>query len=156
MNIGIIYYSQTGNTRSVAEKLQQRIASAGHTAALEEITISGSTPAQPGKFELKNIPSPSGYDAVIFGAPVQAFSLNPVMKAYMEQLPDMTGKKTACFVTKQIPILWTGGTGAIARMKNACESRGAKVAGTGIVVWAGKKREQSIKRCVEEISAFFG
>lgn len=155
MNIGIIFYSQTGNTKSVAEKLQQKLESAGHAATLQEILISGAVPAQPGKFELQQVPDPTAYDAVIFGAPVQAFSLNPAMKAYMAQLPDLSGMKVACFVTKQIPLLWLGGTGAIAKMKNACESKGAAVAGTGIVVWAKKRREQSIRQCVENLSTLF-
>lgn len=155
MKIGIIIYSQTGNTKKVAGKLQEKLSSAGHDASIEEITITGKIPAQPGKFELAGIPAVESYDAVIFGAPVQAFSLNPVMKAYMKKLQSLAGKKAAIFVTKQIPLLWVGGTGAIAIMKKACESRGAEVLGTEIVVWAEKKREQTIKRCVDNISNLF-
>lgn len=155
MNIGLIYYSNTGNTRTVAEKLEKKLTEKGHNVTREEITITGATPAQPGKFELTNIPNPDGYDAIIFGAPVQAFSLNPVMKAYMEQLPPLDGKRVAIFVTKQLPLLMVGGTGSISIMKNASESKGAKVAASEIVVWAEKKREQSIKECVESIARIF-
>jgi flavodoxin len=87
LNIGLFYYSNTGNTRNVAEKLDKKLTEKGHNVTMEEITITGDTPAQEGKFKLKNIPNPGDYDALIFGAPVQAFSLNPVMIAYMEQLP---------------------------------------------------------------------
>ncbi len=155
MHIGLIIYSQTGNTRSVAVKIQEKLNSSGHTASIDEITITGSTPAQPGKFKLKHIPDPGSYDALIFGAPVQAFSLNPVMKVYMEQLPDLTAKKVAIYVTKQLPLLQAGGTGSIARMKKACEAKGAHVAGTEIVVWAEKKREETVKKCVDNISKLF-
>lgn len=157
MKIGIIIYSQTGNTKKVAGKLQEKLSSAGHDASIEEITIDGKIPAQPGKFELANIPAVEIYDAVIFGAPVQAFSLNPVMKVYMkkQKLQSLAGKKAAIFVTKQIPLFWVGGTGAVGIMKKACESGGAEVLGTEIVVWAKKKREQTIKRCVDNISNLF-
>ncbi len=155
MNIGMIIYSQTGNTRKVAERLREKLAVAGHTVTLEEIIIKGDTPAKPGKFEFKEVPAPDGYDALIIGAPVQAFSLNPVMKAYLEQLPSISGKKIAVFVTKQLPMLWVGGTGAIKIMKKACEAKGASVTGAEIVVWAGKKREQSIKQCVEKLAGLF-
>ena len=37
MNVGIIVYSKTGNTLSVAEKLQEAIRSAGHTVNIERI-----------------------------------------------------------------------------------------------------------------------
>lgn len=155
MKIGLIYYSGTGNTRTVAESLKERLESNGHTALIDEITIEGSTPAQAGKFELTNIPDPRSYDAAIFGAPVQAFNLNPVMKAYLEKLPEMNKLNTAVFITKQLPLLWTGGTGAAAEVKNALEARGAKVIGTEIVVWSGKKREQSIRNCLESIGNLF-
>ncbi len=155
MKIGLIFYSQTGNTKLVAEKLQEKLSSAGHTVNLEQITITGPIPAQPGKFQLAGIPSPENYDAVIFGSPVQAFALNPVMKVYLAQLPSLSGKKVACFVTKQIPLLWFGGTGAIARMKKNCAEKGASVAGTEIVVWSKSRREESIRQCVENLANLF-
>lgn len=155
MNIGIIFFSQTGNTRSVTEKLEKKLIEKGHNVTSEEITITGNIPAQPGKFELKGIPDPSGYDALIFGAPVQAFSLNPVMKAYLEQLPALNDKKVVIFVTKQLPLLQVGGTGSISIMKKATESKGAKVVASEIVVWAEKKREQSIRKCIESIANAF-
>ena len=155
MNIGLIVYSQTGHTNSVAVTLQKKLTAAGHSAVLEQITITGNTPAQPGKFQLSKIPTADSYDAIIFGAPVQASSLNPVMKAYMGQLSSLKGKKVALLVTKQIPILWLGGTGAIARMKKECESRGATVIGTEIIAWASLKREQSINRSIENLSKLF-
>ena len=155
MNIGLVIYSGTGNTRSVAVKLQEKLTAAGHVVSLEEITITGNTPAQPGKFELKHIPAVDSYDALIFGAPVQAFSLNPVMKAYMAQLPPLNGKRVALFVTKQLALLWIGGTGALAAMKKEVEVRGGKVIGSEIVVWAKKKRAETTQKCIDSISKLF-
>lgn len=155
MNIGLVIYSGTGNTRSVAVKLQEKLTAAGHAVTLEEITITGNTPAQPGKFELKQIPAVDSYDALIFGAPVQAFSLNPVMKAYMAQLPPLNGKRVALFVTKQLALIWLGGTGALAAMKKEVESRSGKVIGSEIVVWAEKKRAETTQKCIDNISKLF-
>lgn len=155
MNIGLVIYSGTGNTRNVAVKLQEKLTAADHAVTLEEITITGNTPAQPGKFELKQIPAVDSYDALIFGAPVQAFSLNPVMKAYMAQLPLLNGKRVALFVTKQLALIWLGGTGALAAMKKEVESRSGKVIGSEIVVWAEKKRAQTTQKCIDSISKLF-
>ncbi len=155
MKIGLIYYSGTGNTRKVAESLKERLESNGHTAIIDEITIEGNTPAQAGKFELTSVPDPRSYDAAVFGAPVQAFNLNPVMKAYLDKLPGMDKLDTAVFITKQLPLLWTGGTGSVAQVKSALEARGANVLGTQIVVWSGKKREQSIRECLDSIGNLF-
>jgi hypothetical protein len=155
MDIGLVVYSQTGNTLSVAEKIREKLISGGHTVTLEQIGISGKMPAQPGKFELTEIPGVDSYDALILGAPVQAFSLNPVMKAYLTHLPELNGKKVALFVTKHLPLLWLGGTGAIAKMKKECEARGAKVSGSDIVVWAESKRDKTTAECVENMSRYF-
>jgi len=39
MNIGIIVYSWSGNTLSVAEKLQEKLSAAGHSVALEQVSV---------------------------------------------------------------------------------------------------------------------
>jgi flavodoxin len=155
MKIGLIVYSQTGNTVSVAEKIKVKLEEQGHTVTLEQIRISGKTPAQPGKFELTDIPAVEGYEALILGAPVQAFSLNPVMKTYLAQLPKLDGKKVALFVTKGLSALWLGGTGAIKIMKQECESRGAKVVGSAIVPWGTARREDIIKQAADSMGAYF-
>ncbi len=155
MHIGVIYYSQTGNTRLVAEQLEKKLTAAGHDVSVNEIKIEGKTPAQAGKFKLTAIPDPNNFDAVIFGAQVQAFSLNPVMKEYLEQLPGLEGKKAALFVTKQLPLVWTGGTGAVATMKKVCEEKGLRVLGSEIVVWSGNKRQKSIEKCAENLAKLF-
>jgi len=104
---------------------------------------------------LKQIPAVDSYDALIFGAPVQAFSLNPVMKAYMAQLPPLNGKRVALFVTKQLALLRLGGTGAIAAMNKEVETKGGKVIGSEIVVWAEKKRAETTQKCIDSISKLF-
>jgi len=155
VKIGLIVFSQTGNTRGVSNKIAGKLSSAGHDVKIEEISIEGKTPAQPGQFKLINVPDINNYEAVIFGAPVQAFSLNPVMKEYLEQVESLANKNVACFVTKQIPLLWFGGTGSIATMRNICKEKGANILGTEIVVWAEAKRNRSIENCINNISQLF-
>lgn len=154
MKIGIIVYSQTGNTYSVAEKLKAKLASAGHSVNLERITpVSG---AKDGKnIQFGKLPDLTPYDGLVFAAPVQAFSLAPVMAAYMKQLPPLNGKKIACFVTKGLPFTWTGGSGAIGKMKHACESVGGTVGATGFVVWRKANLEKNIADVVEAIGKSF-
>jgi hypothetical protein len=71
MNIGIIVYSQTGNTYSVALRLQEKLAATGHVATLERIEVVEVAPAKPVQF--KTLPDAGPYDALIFGAPVHGF-----------------------------------------------------------------------------------
>lgn len=41
MNIGMIVYSRTGNTLSVAEKLEARLSAAGHAVTLKRLAVVG-------------------------------------------------------------------------------------------------------------------
>lgn len=143
MNIGIIVYSQTGNTLSVAEKVKEALTAAGHAATVARITAEGN-PADGKPIRLAEKPDPSGYDAVIFASPVWAFSLCSVMAAYMGTLPSLQGKRVGCFVTKRLKQKWLGGNRAIKQMKQAAEAKGEAVCTTGIVCWSDKQREAQI------------
>lgn len=154
MKIGIIVYSQTGNTWSVAQKLETKLAAAGHSATLERITIVGeASPGTPVQFQ--TLPDVGPYEAIAFGAPVQAFSLATAMKGYLQQIASLQGKQVACFVTKQLPFYWTGGNQALGTMRRICQSKGATVREMGIALWGSKQREQEIANLVNKLSAAF-
>ncbi|EEG76059.1 flavodoxin family protein [Dethiobacter alkaliphilus] len=151
MNIGIIVYSQTGNTNSVAQKLKEQLEANGHTATIEKITTTADSSPRATEFEFTNTPKTEPYDAIIFAAAVQAFSLVPVMAAYLNQLPTLQNKKVACVVTKQLPFHWTGGNRAINKMKEICRSKGADIIGTEIIIWSKPNREENIDQCATNI-----
>jgi flavodoxin len=154
MKIGIIVYSQTEHTYSVAEKLQEKLLDDGHDVEVERVIPAGETHPGVKNVEFQSQPDVDAYDALIFGAPVQAFSLAAAMKAYMTQIPSLETKKIACFVTKGLPFHRTGGNQAIGQMKKICQSKGGAIIGTGIVVWRGG-REKDINELVEKFGALF-
>lgn len=92
MKIGIIVYSHTGNTLSVAWKIEQAIRAAGHEVRTEKVEPVIDNPNSDTPAELKSSPDVDQYDAVVFASPVHAFSLSRIMKHYLLQLPDLTGK----------------------------------------------------------------
>ena len=149
MKVGIIVHSFTGNTLSVAERIKTALHEAGHSANIERVTAVDENPSAAGDIRLESTPDTSGYDAVIFGAPVRGFSLSPVMKAYLLQHAALQGKKVGCFVTQRRSKAWLGGNRAVGQMKDACASKGADVIETGIVNWSGKSREEQIADIAE-------
>ena len=154
MKIGIIVYSQTGHTLLVAENLKNRLTAAGHSAAVERLVpLSGEKDGK--NIQLGKLPDLSQYEGLVFGSPVQAFSLAPVMAAYMKQLPPLNGKKVACFVTKGLPFRWTGGSRAINRLKKEAEARGGEVGAAGVIVWRGTSLDSNIAEVVDVISKSF-
>jgi hypothetical protein len=155
LKIGIIVYSKTGNTLLAAERLKEALGAKGHSAAVEQVTIEGEiSPDKPVK--IISAPDPSKYDAVVFAAPVMAFSLNPAMKAYLSQMKVITGRKAGLLVTQQLPLGWMGGNRAVNTMKGLLEARGASAQASGIVHWGNEtKREQQIINAVDALCGMF-
>lgn len=150
MKIGIIVYSKTGNTRSVAEKLQEALLNAGNEAVLEEVTTEGEPGSDPKKIALINAPETGGYEAVIFASPVWAFSLSSVMKLYLGKIQSLEGKKIGLFVTQSLKKSWLGGNRAIRCMRKRCEDKNGEVTKTGIINWSNKRREEQIDALIKD------
>lgn len=144
MKIGIVIHSHTGNTLHVGERLEDTLLASGHTVHLERVRALNEDPNAGDTVKLTQIPDITQYDYVIIGAPVRAFSLSPVMRAYLSQLPDMGGKKIACFVTQHFPKPWMGGNRAIKQMIHAVTQKGGKLADKGIINWSSGAREDQI------------
>lgn len=152
MKIGIIVHSQTGNTYSVAQKLKEKLLTAGHSVNIERITPVDDKEADAKKVRIETLPDVSTYDALVLGGPVRAAAISPVLAAYLTQLSSLDDKKIACFVTMFFPFAWMGGQRAIDQTKKICECKGAIVCGSGIVNWKSANREKMITRIVEEFS----
>ena len=144
MKIGIIIHSNTGNTLHVGERLKDAFLASGHTVHLERVRALNEDPKAKVMVKLEEVPDITKYDYVILGAPVRAFSLSPVMRAYLAQLPDLSEKKIACFVTQHFPKPWMGGNGAIKQMVNAVTQKGGKLSDKGIINWSSGARENQI------------
>jgi flavodoxin len=155
-NIGIIVHSHTGNTLSVANKLREALLAAGKTVCIERVTAVNEDPSAAADIGLRDIPDTAPYDALIFAAPVRGFSLSPVMKLYLSQLPSLKGTKTGLFVTQHFPKAWMGGNRAIEQMKQACLSKNAEIVKTGVINWSNKQREEQIRNLIDELKISMG
>jgi menaquinone-dependent protoporphyrinogen IX oxidase len=152
MNIGIILYSNTGNTLSVGEKIKEALLAKGHTVRLERISAENEASPVKGPIRLTAIPDPSPYDAVIFGGPVVGAQLSPFMKEYLTRLPALQGKKVACFVTQHFKLKWMGSTRAVKQITRAVEQKGAPLVASGIVQWSSELRDEQISQVAESLS----
>ena len=160
MDIGIIVFSFTGNTHSVALKLKEKLSAAGHAVSYERLEVvgeytPGSAGMQPDNIQFETLPNTEQYDALVFGSPVQAFSLSPVMTGYLKQIPSLQDKKVALLVTQAFPYGWMGGNRAIRQMRRICESKGATICGSGVVNWMRRRRDQQITEVTDRLSRVF-
>lgn len=155
MKIGIIIFSNTGNTLSLAERIGDTLKKGRHTVRIEQITTDGDPQKMGNDIKFNNIPKTDPFDAIIFGSPVWAFSLCPVMKEYLSKMDPLKGKKIALFTTKMIPFHWMGGNNAISQMKKLVGSRGGRVIGSGIVAWNKKGPAKNVDDVIDNISGLF-
>ncbi len=91
MQILIIYFSKFGNTRRVAEAIVETMKQAGQTRV---VSIDQLRPADFG-----------GVDLVVLGSPTHAFSVPPVVRSALADLPPgiLAGKSVAAFDTTVRP-----------------------------------------------------
>ncbi|SMC81969.1 flavodoxin family protein [Papillibacter cinnamivorans] len=156
MKIGIIVFSRTGHTLSVAEKLRDTLAAAGHEVRLERVTAEGGDPGKGGAVRLTGTPAVEPYDACVFASPVEGFSLAQPMKLYLKQIGSLKGKKTGFFVTRHLTPKWMGGSRSIAQMENACREKGAEIGKFGMITWKDEElRERQTTETVALLSGMF-
>jgi flavorubredoxin len=155
MKIGIIVYSHTGNTKSVAETLQQKLQAGGHTAELVQVTVEGN--GRPGStpVELADRPSLDGYEGLVFGSPVHGFSLSQAMQRYLREQEDLSGRPIGLLVTEYFPYAWMGGNRAARQMRSIIEGKGGVVRDSVVVNWKNARRETQIAEGTDRLAALF-
>jgi flavodoxin len=152
MKIGIVVYSQTGNTLSVATKLKEKLAAAGHSVALEQVKLVGERKSGSREFQLGALPDVTPYDVLVFGAAVEAFSLSAVMAKCLGQIGSLEKKNVICLITQGFPFAWLGGSRAARQMRTLCEAKGGAVRGSAVVNWMGAGLDRRIANGVERLS----
>lgn len=155
MNIGIILYSETGNTYFVSQKIKEKLIKVGHSVNIERLKVIGKVNPRKKDIQFDSLPDIKPYDALVFGSPVQAFSLSSTMTAYLTQIKSLQDKKVVFLVTQFFPFPWLGGNHAIGQMKKICESKGATVCGAAVINWSKPSRKKQITDIVEKLSKLF-
>jgi flavodoxin len=153
MNVGVVVYSLTGNTFSVAEAVKSTLMKAGHTVRFETIKAKNEDPNANGPVELTQNPRVSEHHVLILGGPVRGFSTAPIVKAYLEQLPDLQGKPVFLFVTHHFPFAFLGGNSALGMTRKLVEAKNGRVIGTGVVNWSSKHRSDNISTVCAHVLA---
>lgn len=150
MKIAVVIYSYTGNSFSIGQKIVRFLLNQNHEAQLIRVNVTDDQPSKT-DVQLGNIESVAPFDKVIFGSPVRAFSLAPAMVKYLKQVESLSGKTVSCFVTKQLPFSWTGGTSALKKMISLCVEKGAVIDKAAIINWSDKNRDRMIDDFISKI-----
>lgn len=156
MSVCIVYHSETGNTRKVAEEV-----AAATGADLVEVKdlanysragmyLKGAPRARRGERALiaPSAIDVSRYDAIAVGTPVWAFRPTPAVNAAVDALQGCEGKPGIAFCT-------SGGMPgeALEILRSLMEGRGIAVQGTLAISAAEAKRGEMAKNLAELISS---
>lgn len=152
MNIGIIVYSRSGHTLTVARKLEQRLTADGHKVTLEQLETVGQVDLSATTAELKTVPGVETYDAFVLGTPVNGGRMSAPMKSYLDEIPSLAGKRVALLLTHFFPSQW-GANQTFEQMTEVCESKGATVVGSGDARWTSLRRRRQIAQAVESVAS---
>jgi len=143
MKVGIIVYSKTGNTLYVAERIRETLAVEGLSATVERF-FAETLPNSNTPIRLSATPDATAYDALILGAPVQAFSLDPAMSMYLKQIDEVSAKPVLCFITQYFKKPWMGGNHAMKQFLALLQGINISAEPLGIVNWSSEQREEQI------------
>lgn len=141
MKKAIVYYSKTNNTKSVVERFEG--------FDLLKIKAASDDPNQM-KVELTEIPDVTEYDYLIFACPVHGFQACKVMKAYLKQLPDLSGKTIDLFITHQFPFAFLGGKQSLWNMRKLIRVKNGEVRNMTSINWSSGKREADIVNMINQ------
>jgi flavodoxin len=136
MKRAIVFYSKTGNTESVVKRFKD--------FDILRVKASSDDPNQK-VVELVERPNVKDYEEVIFACPVHGFMICKVMKTYLTELEDLSGKTIDLFVTHQFPVSWLGGNQTLKQMKKLIERKNGVVRNMTSINWSSKKKESVIE-----------
>jgi flavodoxin len=142
--IGIIYYSITGNTRLVAQKLFNSFVIKNLDVQLLEIKTTSNDTKQT-HVEFVEKPAVVDFDTLIIGSPVHGFMPSVAVKQYLEELDDLSNKKVILFVTHYFPFAWMGGNSSLKNMERLVLRKNGLVVQKFSINWTSRKRNASIE-----------
>ncbi len=156
MKTSIIYYSYSGITRGIAEKIQKSCggdlvevklkekysAITAYTLGCYRAMKEECDPIEPGTIDV------SASDLIVIGTPVWAFKATPAINAAIAALKGCDGKKAVIFATcgssakDTLPIL-----------KKALEAKGVNVVGQHILTRKEIGENQTIRILIDSVNA---
>ena len=157
MNIGIIYYSKSGNTKQIAEQIKKQAEEKDHTVDVVEVVPEkqpGFLKAGHSAIRQKDLPiendslDASSWDVVFVGSPIWAGKPAPFIKTFLDKTSNLQGKKTSMFIT------CSGGSESktINLLKSYLEEKQAKVHNDTLIVHMNRKGE--IKKEMPSVEDF--
>jgi flavodoxin len=150
MNVGMFYYSHTGHTAFLAEKLAVALEIAGHSVSSVLLETSEPLQLHARHASLRITPSIEPYDVLIIGTPVHGGRISAPVLTFLEGIPTLAGKKVSFFLTHFFPRQW-GAIQTISALEDICKEKAAEIRGSADVAWFSISRRKQIKTAINQL-----
>ena len=150
MKIGIVFYSFSGHTLSVSKKLQGKLIERDYEAELEQLEPAGAFKLTEEIVAVKDIPSLSDCDLLVFAAPVHGGRIAGPMAGFLNNAPSLGNKPAICVVSHFLPYS-LGAKQMLQLFKPACAALDVQVIGTVNVPRLSFRKNQYINKVVDLI-----
>ena len=156
MKTSIIYYSYSGITRGIAEKIQKscggnlvKVKSKENYSAITAYTLGcyRAMKEEDDQIEPETI-DVSASDLIVVGTPVWAFKATPAINAAISALKGCDGKKSVIFAT-----CGSSAKDTLSILKKALEAKGVNVAGQFVFTRKEIADDQKIGILIESVNA---
>lgn len=124
MKIGVIVYSYTNNTLTIAKKLESILLDKGYDVEVKSIKAEDES-TNINHYNLVNIPSVENYDSIVFATCVRGFDCALIFKQYIQTIKTLKDKKVCGFVSQYFPFDFMGGSQALKSMKKMINDKEA-------------------------------
>ena len=155
MKTSIIYYSYSGITRGIAEKIQEscggdlvEVKSKENYSAITAYTLGcyramkeACDPIEPETIDV------SSSDLIVIGTPVWAFKATPAINAAIAALKGCDGKKSVIFAT-----CGSSAKDTLSILKKALEAKGVTVVGQYILTRKEIGEDQKIRVLIDSVN----
>ncbi|MFA5007020.1 MAG: hypothetical protein WC509_06110 [Candidatus Izemoplasmatales bacterium] len=148
MKIGIIFYSETGNTLGVCERARDILAGDGLDVAFIRLKADVVGNAR----SLRGLPPAQDYDLVILGTPVHGFSLPIPVQQYLARAQFKEGVRLGVLATQFFKADWLGGTRTVNQAVAALSRFHPDVFGTAIVHVRSRRRDEQVNAAMRALT----
>lgn len=150
--IGIIYFSHTGHTAQVVDRLAERLREAGKAAEAIALEPVGTFSPHDEAVRLQKLPDLAAFDQFILASPVHGGRMAAPVRTFLQEAGSLEGKPVALLLTHFLPRQW-GAVQTVAAMEALCREKGAQVLGSADVTWFSLSRKKQINESISRISA---
>ena len=152
MKVGIVLYSQTGNTQRVIDDLRVKLEARGIQVEVHSILPATAADAQSRPEAAPPLDGSSSCQLWVVAAPVQGWAPAKPMTEFLKSAAFPAGSRAVLLVTQGFWFPWFGANQSISGLRKLCEERGLDVLDHGIVSWLGRGLEQRIHTVTQRLA----